>query len=238
MRKLFLFLLSHRTLALLRWDLHFLRVRLNNFLFNKEARLKKIVEKKPGLKYLNLGSGPRGLMDASWVNIDGYKDTNVHFLCDFNRRLPFASETFDGIFCEHVLEHFDYQGGRKLLVECLRILKKGGVIRVIVPDGEKFIKAYFDDPGQILKYKECSTEFPIEAVNAWFYQRYEHQCIYDAAYLIDQLKKAGFANAVKSSYKNSSLGAVAIALDDPKYAWESLYVDAVKSPAFNEGFEN
>ena len=228
MRRLLLFFLSHRTLALLRWDLHFMGVRLNNFLFNKEASLRKSTENKQGARYLNLGSGPRGLTDPAWINIDGYQDTNVHFLCDFNRPFPFRSESLDGIFCEHVLEHFDYAHGKSLLTECSRVLKKGGTIRIVVPDGEKFLRAYFDQPEDIIRYKECSTNHAMEAVNAWFYQRYEHQQIYDADYLIDLLTKSGFTKAVKSSFKHSELNAEPIVLDDPKYSWESLYVEAVK----------
>jgi predicted SAM-dependent methyltransferase len=215
-------------MALLRWDIHFIGVRLKNFVFGRQAQLRNLVESKNGPRYLNLGSGPRGLQNSTWVNIDGYKDTNVHFLCDFNRPLPFAPGTFDGIFCEHVLEHFDYPHGKSLLIECNRILKKGGAIRIVVPDGQKFLKAYFEEPEFIIKYKECSTGHSMEAVNAWFYQRYEHQHIYDAAYLIDLLHKAGFTGAVKSSFKNSQLGMHSIVLDDPKYSWESLYVEAVK----------
>jgi len=228
MRKLLLFFFSHRTLALMRWDFHFLSVRLSNFFFNKKSALNKRVAANPGPRYLNLGSGPRGLSDPKWINIDGYKDTNVHYLCDFNRPLPFEPETFDGIFCEHVLEHFNYEYGRILLTECLRVLKKGGAIRIIVPDGNKFLRAYFDNPDFIIKYKECSTGYPMEAVNAWFYQRYEHQCIYDADYLTDQLKRTGFAKAVKTDYKQSMVGMEAIVLDDQKYSWESLYVEAIK----------
>ena len=110
----------------------------------------------------------------------------------------------------------------------LVVLKKGGALRIIIPDGEKFLKAYFDEPEFIVKYKECKTGSPMEGVNSWFYQRYEHQQIYDAGYLIDLLKKLEYSVAVKSSFKKSELGAGAIILDDPKYSWESLYVEAIK----------
>jgi len=228
MRNLLLYFFSHRTLALLRWDFHFIMVRVRNTFFNERNNLNKRIQKQISPLYLNLGSGPRGLNNASWINIDGYKDKNVHFLCDFNRPLPFDAETFDGIFCEHVLEHFNYENGKKLLNECKRILKKRGVIRIIVPDGNKILSSYFDNPEFIVKYKECNTGYPIEAVNSWFYQRYEHQCIYDAGYLTDLLKNAGFTTTVSSEFKRSRVGSEEIVLDDPKYCWESLYVEAVK----------
>ena len=228
MRNLLLFFFSHRTLALIRWDIHFLGIRIKNVLFSRTTRLLKSIRERPGPLYLNLGSGPRGLTAAEWINIDGFKDKNVHYLCDFSRPLPFDDETFNGIFCEHVLEHFTYENGRKLLVECKRILKKNGVLRIVVPDGNKILTSYFDEPKKIVEYKQVETGFPIEAVNTWFYQRYEHQCIYDAAYLVDSLQKAGFSTAKASSFNTSLLNVGDIVLDDPKYSWESLYVEAVK----------
>ena len=204
-----------------------MKVRLGNFLFSKDRAIDKYL-KTPGVKYLNLGSGPRGLDKPEWLNIDGYQDKNVHFLCDFNRAFPIPDQSLDGIFTEHVVEHFDYENGRKLLDTCFRMLKKGGIIRIIVPDGRKILKAYFEEPGKILEYKKCDTTHPIEAVNKWFYQRYEHQCIYDFAYMKGQLEEVGFTSIFESAYLESKSGNTNLVLDDPKYSWESLYVEAIK----------
>lgn len=227
MRHILLFLFSHRTLALLRWDIHFLAVRASNLLFRKKNRIAEFAVRN-GSKYLNLGSGPRGKNEPEWLNIDGYMDKNVHYLCDFNRPIPVPSSILDGVFTEHVVEHFDYEGGRRLLEQCHRMMKKEGVIRIVVPDGRKILKSYFDEPERILRYKECRTGHAMEAVNAWFYQRYEHQYIYDADLLAHLLSEVGFSRIGQASFGVSNFGAVNIVLDDPKYEWESLYIEAVK----------
>ena len=228
MKKILLFLFSHRTLALLRWDIYFMRLRFTNFILGRKTVLKKLLARPSEKKYLNLGSGPRGIADNRWINIDGFMDTNVHYCCDFNRELPFDDQVFDGVFCEHVLEHFTYDDGKRLMQECLRVLKKGGAVRIIVPDGEKILQTYFDDPARIVKYKESATGYAMEAVNSWFYQRYEHQCIYDAAYLTGMLKDTGFSAAAAAAFQTTSLHHEDILLDDAKYSWESLYVEAIK----------
>jgi predicted SAM-dependent methyltransferase len=228
MRKILLNLFSHRTLALLRWDIHFMQTRMGNWFFSKNSVIKAWLKQQPAKRFLNLGSGPRGIIDPNWFNIDGFKDKNVQFVCDFNKPLPFPDNLFDGIFCEHVLEHFDYDHGTRLMKECLRVLKPGGVVRIIVPNGKTILKSYFDDPAFVVKYKECKTKFPMEAVNTWFYQRYEHQCIYDADYLTDMLLQAGYSNAKEASYQHAVLATPELLLDDPKYNWESLYVEAAK----------
>ncbi|WP_421796974.1 class I SAM-dependent methyltransferase [Haliscomenobacter sp.] len=228
MKKILLFFFSHRTLALLRWDLYFMKLRFFNFIFLKRRTLDKRLKIPSDRKFLNLGSGPRGINNEKWVNIDGFKDLNVHFLCDFNRKLPFNNETFDGIFCEHVLEHFDFNSGRLLLNECYRVLKKGGVMRIIVPDGEKILRSYFDDPSFIVNYKNCNSGLPMEAVNSWFYQRYEHQCIYDEPYMGYLLKSVGFSSSTKTSFKETTFQEKELVVDDEKYSWESLYFETFK----------
>ncbi|HXM36033.1 MAG TPA: hypothetical protein VN920_12650, partial [Pyrinomonadaceae bacterium] len=76
----------------------------------KKQLLRRIVEAERPI-YLNLGSGPKGLADGHWINVDGYSDINVQYLMDFSRRWPFPNGSLDGIFCEHVFEHFDMERG-------------------------------------------------------------------------------------------------------------------------------
>jgi len=65
MRQLLLFFFSHRLLVLARWDLHFMRLRLRNFLTRKHAAIRKRAASARPM-YLNLGSGPRGISDLNW----------------------------------------------------------------------------------------------------------------------------------------------------------------------------
>lgn len=226
MRRFLLFFFSHRTLALIRWDIHFTTLRLKNFLTFAGARARNQLAKN-GTEYLNLGSGPRGVADGSWLNIDGYPDRNVHFQFDLTRRLPFPNDSFAGIFSEHVLEHFDLEQGRELLRECLRVLRPGGVLRLVVPDGETILKTYCDRPGELVARRATADSFPIDAVNSFFRQRYEHQYIYDWPMMQRVLTDLGFSDVRRVSHKKAA-ASHALVLDDEKYAWESLYVEAAK----------
>ncbi len=227
MKKLLLFLFNHRTLALLRWDLYFLRIRLVNFMLQTRRRARVFAASRPKPVYLNLGSGPRGLDDTHWVNVDGFRDKNVQFLLDFNRGLPFANDIFDGVFCEHVLEHFSLEDGEKLMREVCRCLRVGGAARIVVPDAEKILKTYFEDPAKLIDYKLEGRGTAMQAVNACFRQRYEHQFLYDWASMQAMLLRAGFSKVTHVVYSQSEL-CQHIVLDDPKYEWESLYVEVLK----------
>lgn len=228
MRRILENLFAHRTLALLRWDIHFIKVRIVNTVTFQKKKLNKKLSIKTEKKFLNLGSGPRGLEQPEWVNIDGFKDKNVDYVCDFNKILPFKENTFDGIFCEHVLEHFDFKYGSLLMSECLRILKPDGIVRIIVPNGYIILRDYFAEPQKIIAYKNCKSGQAMEAVNLWFYQRYEHQQIYDAPYLDYLLQKVGFCSSKQVEYKKSNFYMDSLAIDDEKYAYESLYMEAKK----------
>jgi predicted SAM-dependent methyltransferase len=192
----------------------------------KPALLKRVAASSHPL-YLNLGSGPRGLADDHWINVDGYRDHNVHYLMDFCRRWPFADDSFDGIFCEHVFEHFDYEHGQKLLRESFRVLLPGRSIRIIVPDGDKILKTYYENPAELSVHREIETGQAMEAVNSYFRQRYDHQFIYDWPLLQRQLSDAGFKQIAQVSFQQA-INSTPLILDDPQYEWESLYVEASK----------
>lgn len=228
MRSILLFLFSHRLLAIARWDLHLLAVRARNALTDQPCRIRAFLATRQRPTFLNLGSGPRGSEDPRWVNVDAFHDRNVHFLIDFNRRLPFPSSTFDGVFSEHVLEHFSLEDGELLAREVHRVLRPGGCFRIVLPDAALLMRCYFDAPSELVAQRNAPPgTTPIEAVNLYFRQRYEHQFLYDWETLDSMLARAGFVTRVRVAVGEARFSQD-IVLDDEKYAWESLYAEAVK----------
>jgi predicted SAM-dependent methyltransferase len=229
MRKILLWLFSHRFLAIGRWDIHFLLLRLRNTLTRQRARIAAFITSRRSPRYLNLGSGPRGLDDAHWVNVDGFPDRNVHFLIDISRALPFPDGSFDGIFCEHVLEHFSLDDGLRISREIKRILRPGGIFRVIVPDAEYVVRMYLEKPHDLIAYRGSGDagETAMETVNSFFRQRYDHQFLYDWTTMEKMLLNAGFDKVFRARF-GVSINLQTITLDDAKYELESLYVEALK----------
>jgi len=226
MRSLFLFLFSHRFLAIGRWEFHFIRLRFRNVLRFQKSQVRRFLLSRQTPMYLNLGSGPRGLDDAHWVNIDGFQDRNVHYLMDITRTLPFPDACFAGVFCEHVLEHFSIEDGGALAREVRRVLVPGGCFRIVVPDAERIMRLYFDAPDQLVAMRGEGQATPMEVVNSYFRQRYEHQFLYDGTTLMAMLKRAGFGSATREEFRSGTVPAL-FERDDVKYQKESLYVDAL-----------
>jgi predicted SAM-dependent methyltransferase len=229
LRKLLLSLFSHRSLATLRWDFHFIGVRLGAWAGGQRGRAASFVAGREAPVLLNLGAGPRGIDDGHWVNVDGYRDRGVHFLVDLQRPLPFPDASFDGVFSEHVLEHFSEDDGLRIASEVARVLKPGGVLRVVVPDGEFVMRGYFEDPDELVRYRGAGEpgETAMEMVNSFFRQRYEHQFMYDWPTLRQLLERAGFSEVVRCAFRQSPAG-VGLDIDHAKYERESLYVEARK----------
>ena len=67
--------------------------------------------------------------------------TNIAF-GDITAGLPVDDNSADAVYCSHVLEHLGRDDVPKALATTLRILKPGGIFRMIVPDLEWRVRRY------------------------------------------------------------------------------------------------
>jgi SAM-dependent methyltransferase len=63
---------------------------------------------------------------------------------DLRDGIPYPDESFDAVYHSNFLEHLDRADAEGLLRECRRVLRPGGVLRVVVPDLEVQARAYLD----------------------------------------------------------------------------------------------
>lgn len=89
---------------------------------------------------LNVGCG--NVWHSTWTNIDLRPVDPSIIACDVARGLPFPNERFDAVYHAHTLEHLRFEEAKAFLRECHRVLKWGGVIRVVVPDLEYSVRLY------------------------------------------------------------------------------------------------
>jgi predicted SAM-dependent methyltransferase len=75
-------------------------------------------------------------------NSDRFPD-NVRY-GDVVSGLPITSNSCDGVYASHVLEHLSRQDIDKALAETYRILKPDGIFRLVVPDLELAARQYID----------------------------------------------------------------------------------------------
>lgn len=91
-------------------------------------------------QYLNLGCG--GRFHPGWTNIDFETRDSRVIRHDLRTGVPFPDSLFGMVYSSHCLEHLCHDDGLALLREMLRVMRPGGVIRIVVPDFEKLCRAY------------------------------------------------------------------------------------------------
>lgn len=101
---------------------------------------------------LNIGCGDT--YHPGWVNIDVKPASKEILYHDVVTPLPFEGGCFDACYCSHVLEHLSLDEARFLLCEIHRVLKPGGVIRLVVPDLEGVVRAYLSALEHVLVSRE------------------------------------------------------------------------------------
>lgn len=92
-----------------------------------------------GIKLFLGGAG--AVAPKSFVNVDIVGFCGVDVVADIER-LPFADHSIAAIECDAVLEHVRHPA--KAVAECLRVLRPGGYMHVVVPFCHPF-HAYPDD---------------------------------------------------------------------------------------------
>lgn len=141
------------------------------------------------------------IVRASWP-----RGIEVHNL---RKPLPWPDGCVDGIYLSHVLEHFSKDRGRRLLCECYRVLRKQGVVRVVVPDLRKFVADYVDgstDARDFLRRLGASgmedTDGVLKEKLGWLF-RFPHRCMYDSSALVSALRDAGFTATVRAPFEGT-----------------------------------
>ncbi len=159
---------------------------------------KKSIPNKSALK-LHLGCGPNVI--PGWVNIDAEEIPGAERL-DLREKLPYESESVDFVFSEHFIEHIDREDAERLVSECFRVLKPGGVARFSCPDLRKLIDEYL--AGRTTEWSEMNwlPETPCRMVNE-FFRLWGHRFMYDFDELKNLFLNSGFFAVSRVSHKIS-----------------------------------
>lgn len=164
-------------------------------------RLQRLdIDERNDLK-LNLGSGADLL--AGWINLD-VASREVPW--NLRNGLPFKDGSASHVYMAHVLEHFDYKDEALVLMkEIRRVLRKGGVLRIVVPDMECFLDAYARKDRGFFEYFSKTWNRPVCAgllESFWHYGGAgsfpgvvdHHRYGYDLQTLAALLREAGFGS--------------------------------------------
>lgn len=144
---------------------------------------------------LNLGCWTRNFGE-DWIHIDGghYPHVSSHDIVN----LPFENDTVDLIYASHVFEYFDREEGLEVLKKWISKLKKGGTLRIAVPDFKSMTKLYLEKDIPLQKFLG-----PLFGKMAMDDTAIYHKTVYDFTSLTELLIEAGFVSVKKYDWKNT-----------------------------------
>lgn len=140
---------------------------------------------------LHLGCGTKRL--EGYVNVDIMSNECVDLVQNIATLDSFADGSVDEIYACHVLEHFKRNEYLLVLKEWSRVLKKGGVLRIAVPDFDSVIQEYNQSKN-------------LKQLHGLLYggQDYDynfHYLAYNFEFLSESLKEVGIENVERYDWK-------------------------------------
>lgn len=170
-----------------------------NAWLSQHPRLRRAAEKARVL--------PAWASDTEWPD-----NILVH---DLRKPLPFPDEHAAAVYGSHVLEHLYLEEAEGLLRECRRVLRRGGVLRLVVPDLRAAVEEYVSGGGADLlnerlafRERRPPSGNPAYRVYSSLKDFHSHKWMYDAESLSSRLEAAGFEDVRSMGYLESRIGGI------------------------------
>lgn len=140
----------------------------------------------------------------------------VHRL-NVSKRFPYANDSVECAFSSHMIEHLRPGVARHMMEELQRVIKPGGICRIVAPSLEWALSLY-------------SEETPDECLHGIFQEdedniKNRHQWMYTNSSLCRLLSDAGFKNVQACQYRQGNLPDLERIDNRPA---NSIYVEGMK----------
>lgn len=147
------------------------------------------------------------------------------------KRLPLGASAAEVVYSSHMIEHLTPRQAKTFLAEAKRVLRPGGIVRLVVPDLRLLVDDYLasgDADRFVANSLLCAPlDTPLRKLSAVTLGQRHHQWIYDGPSLARALEGAGFVEA-----RSLPAGETRISnpgdLDLRERECESAYVEAVR----------
>ncbi len=194
---------------------------------------------------LNLGCGPNAV-PTRWIDCDGSWNVllgklppapsrwvrsflqsmgidilrwpaHVRYL-NLRKELPFDSSSVDAVYASHVWEHLAVPDAERATRECYRVLKPGGVLRLVVPDVAMMCTTYLQSRSESAmdRFMEDlhlrSRDEGRSIARRLYYSItdfHSHKWMYDVPSLSALLVRSGFVSVGAKDYNASRIPEIA-----------------------------
>jgi SAM-dependent methyltransferase len=193
---------------------------------------------------LNIGCGTSGI--EGWVNIDNSPSILISRLplgkrifrtpdwpsdvrrVDVRNGIPFRDSSVSYIYSSHTFEHFTYEESHAVARECFRVLKRGGILRIVVPDLGIMVRDYLADTADpMASHKFVSRLLLAGSFRDFLHAGAHHKQMFDPRSLTNMLREAGFPEPELSTFGNSRIAKI-LEIELESRRSESLYIEATR----------
>ncbi len=158
---------------------------------------------------------PPGQLDIAWPG-----NIRVH---DAHHGLPYPAGFFSAIYASHLLGHLYFEEALQLLGQCFRVLRLGGLLRLVVPDLHTLIREYLGprDGGGVAP--DCAADRLCRRLDMrlprgrghLLYRLYSsvkdfhtHKWMYDGGPLGRYMSEAGFVSISRKTYMERAIAGI------------------------------
>jgi SAM-dependent methyltransferase len=175
------------------------------------------------VRRLHFGCGR--ITPEGWLNADIRPGERVDLCCDVLAGIPLDDDSIDYISSQHALQEIKVLDQIRAFRELRRVLKPGGVLRVVLPDLDRAIDAYQSGRDAYFRPRDWESidgNFITHIV--WYSNT---RTLFTCAFALELLRKAGFADVRRVAYRITASPHPEIVELDSREP-ESFYVEAVK----------
>jgi predicted SAM-dependent methyltransferase len=134
---------------------------------------------------------------------------------DVTRRIPAADGSAEAVYSSHMIEHLSRWQALALLRECRRVLRPGGLIRIVTPDFAVLIAEY--EAGSktapradvfmrdLMTYADPEGVSGMQRILRRAFGASAHQWLYDEESLHALIAEAGFVDVVRREFGQGEL---------------------------------
>ena len=144
----------------------------------------------------------------NWLNVDvNLISAKIDLWANIAHGLPFKDECVEAFYTYHVVEHIRFDHSVKVFKEMFRTIKKGGTVRIGVPDTGNAAKAYIDNNFEW--YANYCNNFPkAHSSIGGKFQNFvmcdnSHVQMFDFSFMKEQLELSGFKNIIRRNPKET-----------------------------------
>lgn len=189
--------------------------------FLTKVKIANLIKNTDSIK-IEIGAGHKKGSDG-WLTMD-LDGADIQW--DLRYGMPFSENSIDQIYSSHFFEHLSASEASKLLKECKRVLKPGGIFSICVPNAKRYIEAYLNKDISFWQQQEdfyapaYNDTTIIDYINYVAYMDGQHKYMFDQENLLHILNSHNFKSVRLVDFRP--------ALDMKERDFESIYADAVK----------